>query len=801
MQQAAQSVRRGGPAGAPTVQADVTEIRRALDLLTAPGAVVEVRGVRVPGGKPHIAAGYFLDRDKAAQAAAALDKRKAGGVYLVLNEINPALLARSPNQLTEHLDPTTSDSDIIHRRWLPLDFDPTRPAGVSATEDEHCAAEDTARSCAAWLSSLGWPAPILADSGNGAHLLHRVDLPADDGGLIQRCIEAVADRFTAPGVDVDRKVFNAARIFKLYGTTARKGHSTADRPHRLARLVEVPELVEVVPAAKLEALAAMAAKPEPSRPARHDGNGAPFTSRLDVPRWLAARGVGFKTKGRTTSDGRTVYILDTCPFDQGHGGGGETSIMQGPDGKLAAACMHNSCSGRGWQEFKTAIGAPGPDHWDPPLNRNGSKAARPAPPLEPGKLVKAKDRDNFGTVVSDNGGSCTVHFVSPEGQAADVELPTSQLCSPDGRPLTEPDGPPRFITTLMTSAELDDLAAEPRYIVKNMVPAGQVGAEGAKTKGCKTGIATDLTISVSSGTRCLNEFDVPERAPVLFLCGESGASKIRRQARHICEARGLALRDLPIFWGFDLPKLCLPFHVDALAGFIRQNKVALAIIDPLYLALFTAATAGRSGDLYTMGATFEPLTALCRETGASILLVHHFRKNRGDDQQEPCSLEELSQAGLAEVARWWILLDRREPYAGDGKHALWLRVGGSEGHASFWSLDIDEGLTVDSEGNQRTTRWETSLGRVQDAKAEEKRAREARKALDLEKREGEHVEKLVQALRKHPAGQTARQLRADAHLNQDNFLRAVAVLQQAGRIEEISIAKQRGTYDGFKLKM
>jgi hypothetical protein len=360
--------------------------------------------------------------------------------------------------------------------------------------------------------------------------------------------------------------------------------------------------------------------------------------------------------------------------------------------------------------------------------------------------------------------------------------------------------PPRFITALMSSAQLDDLPAEPRYIVKNMVPAGQVGAEGVKSKGCKTGIATDLAISGASGTRCLNEFDVPEPVPVLFLCGESGPSKIRRQARQICEARGLSLRDLPIFWGFDLPKLCLPLDVEALAEFIQQKKIVLAIIDPLYLSLFTAETAGRSGDLYTMGATFEPLTAVCRETGASILLVHHFRKNRNDDQQEPCSLEELSQAGLAEVARWWILLDRREPYAGDGRHALWLRVGGSEGHASFWSLDIDEGLICDSEGNQRTTKWETTLGRVQDAKGEEKRQRENRKALDLEKRDGEHVEKLALALRKYPAGQTARQLRADSRLNGDNFLRAVAVLQQAGRIEEISIAKQRGSYDGFKLK-
>ena len=131
-------------------------------------------------GKPCTAAGYFTDLDKAVQAAAALDKRKAAGVYLVLNEINPALLARSPNQTTDYPDPTTSDGDITRRRWLPLDFDPTRPAGISSTEDEHCTAEDVARQCAAWLYSLGWPAPILADSGNGAHLLYRIDLPNDE---------------------------------------------------------------------------------------------------------------------------------------------------------------------------------------------------------------------------------------------------------------------------------------------------------------------------------------------------------------------------------------------------------------------------------------------------------------------------------------------------------------------------------------------------------------------------------------------------------------------------------------------
>ena len=44
-----------------------------------------------------------------------------------------------------------------------------------------------------------------------------------------------------PTVKVDLKVHNAARITKLYGTMARKGHDTTDRPHRRSELVYVPD--------------------------------------------------------------------------------------------------------------------------------------------------------------------------------------------------------------------------------------------------------------------------------------------------------------------------------------------------------------------------------------------------------------------------------------------------------------------------------------------------------------------------------------------------------------------------------
>src|SRR5262249_46675466 len=147
------------------------------------------------------------------------------------------------------------DGDIVARRWLLLDADPRRPAGISSTDDQHEWALERVRRIRDELAIAGWPEPILADSGNGGHLLYRVDLPRDDDRLIQRVLEALAFRFDDDAVLIDRTVFNPARIWKLYGTIARKGDSTADRPHRLARILDAPSRLSVVDAVLLAELA------------------------------------------------------------------------------------------------------------------------------------------------------------------------------------------------------------------------------------------------------------------------------------------------------------------------------------------------------------------------------------------------------------------------------------------------------------------------------------------------------------------------------------------------------------------
>ena len=150
------------------------KIRQALDLLTVPGGVVEIRALKVPGrGKPYTIAGYFRELNKAAEAAVKLDDRKAAGIYMVLNEIDPALYARSPDQVTEYLDETTSDANIIRRRWFPLDFDPIRASGVSSTNKEHDEALRVARECRDWLTGLA---------------------SADSRGFWQRCAPALSYR-------------------------------------------------------------------------------------------------------------------------------------------------------------------------------------------------------------------------------------------------------------------------------------------------------------------------------------------------------------------------------------------------------------------------------------------------------------------------------------------------------------------------------------------------------------------------------------------------------------------------------
>jgi hypothetical protein len=223
------------------------ELRRACGLFLLPGDVLELR---VPkAGKQGTVSGYFNDSEKLVDAAQSIDG-SVPGIYITSNPCNPALLARAANRLQCHAQVTTSDADILQRRWLMLDFDPMRPANISSTNQEHGRAFSAA--LGAWddLRGAGFPDPVVADSGNGVHLLYRLDLPNDSYAteLIRSILTGVSAYCATDDIAVDLTVYNAARIVKLYGTLACKGDSTPERPHRRSRLLEVPNPIRVLEA-------------------------------------------------------------------------------------------------------------------------------------------------------------------------------------------------------------------------------------------------------------------------------------------------------------------------------------------------------------------------------------------------------------------------------------------------------------------------------------------------------------------------------------------------------------------------
>lgn len=228
---------------------NAAEILRTAQTLFEAGDVAEIRSL---DGRKTMS-GYFNDFGALARQAARLD---AGGsqVYVTLNPVLPALLSRCGNRTESCPKATTKDDEIVRRRWLPIDLDPVRPSGISSTDDEKSAAFERAQEIKGFLAAKGWPEPLEADSGNGAHLLYRVDLPNDmeSRDLVSGVLNSLDSMFSDSTVDVDTSVSNAARIWKLYGTTARKGDDSEDRPHRRSMILRVPGPLEALELRRIE---------------------------------------------------------------------------------------------------------------------------------------------------------------------------------------------------------------------------------------------------------------------------------------------------------------------------------------------------------------------------------------------------------------------------------------------------------------------------------------------------------------------------------------------------------------------
>lgn len=342
-----------GGANSRAADQTVNEAVHTIGLLFEPGDVIEIRALNVGRTADRTGltySGYFnYENEKAIRAAIRQVDGRAEGVYVVLNRFNHASLARANNHLQAGLKHTTSDKDITQRRWFYVDLDAVRPAGISATHEEHQAALQLASEIREFLRDSGWPEPISADSGNGGHLLYLLP-PLDlvqSGELVKACLKSIAGRFSDRTVVVDEATATAARICKLYGTLTRKGDSTPDRPHRRSGILDEPERIEAVPIEALESLAKNAESEKP--PTAQSVSEVP--AGLDVEAWLVSRGLEV-IKGPEPYQGGRRWTLRTCPFNPEHQ---KPVIIQFLSGALCYKCLHNSCAQNDWKALREQV--------------------------------------------------------------------------------------------------------------------------------------------------------------------------------------------------------------------------------------------------------------------------------------------------------------------------------------------------------------------------------------------------------------------------------------------------------------
>lgn len=315
-------------------------IRRTFELLKQENELIEVRLI---GARTNLS-GYFKSVDNVIKS---LSKISNCNVYFVLNRISDACYAREQSEkLIEKAKNTTTDKDITNRDWFLIDVDPKRASGVSSSDSEKEKAKFTINKVYSFLRDRGFSQPIICDSGNGYHLLYKINFENTkaNADLIKQCLAVLDMYFSDEYCDIDKTVFNASRITKLYGTKAVKGNDTSDRPHRESGFIRVPEQIKETNIILFEHLAELMPKPEAPTYTNNYGR-----DKFDLEGFISKHGLAVTSK--QSISGGTKFILDHCVFDENHKGK-DAVIFQMDNGAISYKCFHNSCSDKKWQDVR-----------------------------------------------------------------------------------------------------------------------------------------------------------------------------------------------------------------------------------------------------------------------------------------------------------------------------------------------------------------------------------------------------------------------------------------------------------------
>jgi hypothetical protein len=320
------------------------EIMRAADVLFEPRQLVEVR---LKGRDGHIASRYYKDHEKMAAVLAKEDaSERWAAAWWTLQQLKPGA------HVNKQTGETTKRVDIEIYRWLVIDIDRAdkQSKKLNATPVEKEQLLVVARQVMAWLVEQGVRDCILADSGNGYHILIKLSpLAANDRNyeLLKEVLVAIKHEFRehAGVADIDTSLAEPEQVIKAYGTTTRKSESTDDRPWHESKLLHVPEAIEPIREDVLLAIAELAPLPERSERKPREGR-SPLDPDFDPYDFFDHYAGAFEIEREFEKDGKTYFVTDVCILaGHKHTGSGLTGFVLGDS--FGYHCFSDECEGLG----------------------------------------------------------------------------------------------------------------------------------------------------------------------------------------------------------------------------------------------------------------------------------------------------------------------------------------------------------------------------------------------------------------------------------------------------------------------
>jgi hypothetical protein len=162
-----------------------------------------------------------------------------------------------------------------------------------------------------------------------------------------------------------------------------------------------------------------------------------------------------------------------------------------------------------------------------------------------------------------------------------------------------------------------------RWLIDQLWGASAVGVIGGAPKCSKTWLALDMSLSVATGTACLDRYEVPLSGPVLVYLAEDSLPIVRERVEGIARHRNLRLDSVPLHV-ITAPVLRLDRepHRTQLLETARRLQPRLLLLDPL--VRIHGIDENRAGEVAELLAYFRSLQ---RQLDLSVVLVHHTRKN------------------------------------------------------------------------------------------------------------------------------------------------------------------------------